>query len=339
MFRPMAITVCSAILGSLLLSLTVGPGRRRRSCCKATMHAARRALVRRLRERYSAPPRLARWTTAARRSASRVAVVAVALGSLPFLGTEFMPRLDEGSILIETRKLPSVSLTESVDDLARASSGSSGRSPRSGRSSPRSAGRTWPPRRWASTRATSTSLLHPREEWTSGRDEGRADRRDGRRARRPCPGVTFNFTQPMAMRLDEVVSGVKADVAVKIFGQDAATLERLGERGRGASSARCRAPPTCRSRSLSGAAQLEIDVDRGADGALRPERRRRARGGRDGRRRVGRDRACSTGRGASPSSCGCPTSCARRRRGDRVDPADRARRRAGAARAGGAHRR
>ena len=39
------------------------------------------------------------------------------------------------------------------------------------------------------------------------------------------PGVTFNFTQPMAMRLDEVVSGVKADVAVKLFGPDAAVLE------------------------------------------------------------------------------------------------------------------
>ena len=44
--------------------------------------------------------------------------------------------------------------------------------------------------------------------------------------------MEFNFTQPMAMRLDEVVSGVKADVAVKVFGPDAATLERLGEQVR-----------------------------------------------------------------------------------------------------------
>ncbi len=45
------------------------------------------------------------------------------------------------------------------------------------------------------------------------------------------PGVTFNFTQPMAMRLDEVVSGVKADVAVKLFGPDASALEQLGAAG------------------------------------------------------------------------------------------------------------
>ena len=75
------------------------------------------------------------------------------------------------------------------------------------------------------------------------------------------PGVTFNFTQPMAMRLDEVISGVKADVAVKIFGQDPATLERLGavvvtalEQVQGASD--------LQSEVLFGAAQLQIDIDR-----------------------------------------------------------------------------
>ena len=62
------------------------------------------------------------------------------------------------------------------------------------------------------------------------------------------PGMTFNFTQPMAMRLDEVVSGIKADVAVKIFGHDPPSLERLGAPGRSTSSRTCRAPPTCRSR-------------------------------------------------------------------------------------------
>jgi hypothetical protein len=43
------------------------------------------------------------------------------------------------------------------------------------------------------------------------------------------PGVAYNFTQPMAMRLDETISGIKADVAVKIFGEDAAVLEQLAQ--------------------------------------------------------------------------------------------------------------
>jgi cobalt-zinc-cadmium resistance protein CzcA len=75
------------------------------------------------------------------------------------------------------------------------------------------------------------------------------------------PGMAFNFTQPMAMRLDEVTSGVKADVAVKIFGQDPQALQRLGaavmrelEQVRGASD--------LQTEVLLGASQLQIDIDR-----------------------------------------------------------------------------
>jgi cobalt-zinc-cadmium resistance protein CzcA len=73
--------------------------------------------------------------------------------------------------------------------------------------------------------------------------------------------MAYNFTQPMAMRLDEVVSGVKADVAVKVFGPDTSTLERLGGQIErvlagvpGASDLQAEV--------LSGAAQIQIDVDR-----------------------------------------------------------------------------
>jgi cobalt-zinc-cadmium resistance protein CzcA len=75
------------------------------------------------------------------------------------------------------------------------------------------------------------------------------------------PGVTFNFTQPMAMRLDEVVSGVKADVAVKVFGPDPDTLERLG----GQIARELAAVPgvaDLQAEALSGAAQLQVVVDR-----------------------------------------------------------------------------
>jgi cobalt-zinc-cadmium resistance protein CzcA len=49
-------------------------------------------------------------------------------------------------------------------------------------------------------------------------------------ALKEMPGMEFNFTMPMAMRLDETISGVKADVALKIFGEDTATLEKLAEK-------------------------------------------------------------------------------------------------------------
>ena len=98
-------------------------------------------------------------------------------------------------------------------------------------------------------------LLHPEDRWASGRTKAELiDAMAGALAR--VPGLSVNFTQPMAMRLDEVVSGIKADVAVKVFGPDAAVLERIGaqvldviEHVRGAADTQVEV--------LSGAAQLD----------------------------------------------------------------------------------
>ena len=74
-------------------------------------------------------------------------------------------------------------------------------------------------------------LLKPREEWTTAHTKEDFIQKVAARLER-IPGVSYNFTQPMAMRLDEVVCGIKADVAVKIFGEDSRVLEQLGERAR-----------------------------------------------------------------------------------------------------------
>ncbi len=196
-----------------------------------------------------------RWRTLS------VAIVAVlvALGSLPFIGTEFMPKLDEGSILIETRKLPSVSLPESVEISTRVER----------------IIRRFPEVKQVVTKIGRPDLateamgiyqgdvyviLKPPAEWTTGRSK---DELIGAmsEALGSMPGVAVNFTQPMAMRLDEVVSGVKADVAVKIFGPDAGTLERLGEQVQGVLAA-VPGAADLQVEVLSGAAQLEIVVDR-----------------------------------------------------------------------------
>ncbi|MEN6607099.1 MAG: efflux RND transporter permease subunit, partial [Bryobacteraceae bacterium] len=112
MFRPMAITVCSALIGALVLALTVVP--------TAACIALRRG-VREHRERWfeyvqNLYTAVLEWALNRRLLVISISVVvlALALGSLRYIGTEFMPRLDEGSLLIETRKLPGISLTESV---------------------------------------------------------------------------------------------------------------------------------------------------------------------------------------------------------------------------------
>jgi cobalt-zinc-cadmium resistance protein CzcA len=102
--------------------------------------------------------------------------------------------------------------------------------------------------------------LHPMDEWESGWSK---EELIGRMAASlaEMPGVTCNFTQPMAMRLDEVVSGVKADVAVKVFGPDPLTLERVGESVRSVLG-RVRGAADLQVEVLSGASQVQIDIDR-----------------------------------------------------------------------------
>ena len=102
--------------------------------------------------------------------------------------------------------------------------------------------------------------LHPMDEWKSGwSKEELIDHMAAALAE--MPGVACNFTQPMAMRLDEVVSGVKADVAVKVFGPDPATLERVGEEIRAVLD-KVRGAADLQVEVLSGAAQVQIDIDR-----------------------------------------------------------------------------
>ncbi|GAB4241184.1 MAG: CusA/CzcA family heavy metal efflux RND transporter [Acidobacteriota bacterium] len=222
MFRPMAVTVCSAILGSLLLALTVVPAAAS-VVFRKPLPPHREPVFGRVKRAYarSLPWLLNhRWVVLT----AAFGVVVVALGSLAFIGTEFMPRLDEGSLLIETRKLQSVSLEESVKistQIERVI-------------------KEFPEVESVVTKIGRPDLateamgiyqgdvyvrLRPREEWTTAHDlEGLIEAFD--RKLSVFPGVAYNFTQPMAMRLDEVVSGVKADVAVKLFGEDQGVLTR-----------------------------------------------------------------------------------------------------------------
>jgi cobalt-zinc-cadmium resistance protein CzcA len=257
MFKPMAITVCSALLGSLLLSLGAVP-LASSLALRRSMSEHREVWFKRLRRIYVVHLDDA-MDHRKRTLAVAVAVVAVALASVPFLGTEFMPKLDEGSILIETRKLPSVALPDSVEISGRVET---------------------IVRRFSEVRQVVTKigrpdvateamgiyqgdvyvLLHPPETWTTGRDK-EALISAMSRALAEMPGLAFNFTQPMAMRLDEVVSGVKADVAVKVFGPDARTLEKIGEDVRRLLEG-VKGSADLQVEVLSGAAQLQIDIDR-----------------------------------------------------------------------------
>jgi len=257
LYRPMAITVCSAVLGALVLALTAVPVVSSWLLAVGEGHAEGRGFAR-LRERYV--HHLAVQMDHRRRTlATALVVVSMALGSMAFLGTEFMPKLDEGAILIETRKLPSVSLPESVA-ISSALERIVLRFPEVKQVVTKLGRPDLATEAMGIYQGDVYVLLHPIADWTTGRDKPALIAAMAE-ALAEMPGVSFNFTQPMAMRLDEVVSGVKADVAVKIFGPDLTTLARLGEQVR-ARMARVDGVADLQVEILTGAAQIEIVVDR-----------------------------------------------------------------------------
>jgi cobalt-zinc-cadmium resistance protein CzcA len=111
MFAPMAFTVCVAVLGSLLLALTYVPMLSSFLLRGAAEKPPRWFEV--LRLRYRA---MLAWALQHRPGVvgAAAALAIAALASVPYLGTEFMPKLDEGSMLIETRRLPSTSLPQGM---------------------------------------------------------------------------------------------------------------------------------------------------------------------------------------------------------------------------------
>jgi heavy metal efflux system protein len=265
MFRPMAITVCSALLGSLILALTAVPVLstyflRARTRSGGKLSDKWYGALNQLRVVYAHSLDYA-LRHRAMLVASAVVLVSTALVSLRFIGTEFMPKLDEGSILITSRKLPGIALTESIDISKEIAS--------TIRSFPEvTTVVTKLGRPDVATEAMgiyesdSYLRLTPRSEWKCCRNKQELIEKLSE-ALRKIPGVAYNFTQPMEMRLDETVTGIRGDVAIKIFGDDLKTLEDLGRRTLAIiSSIPGAAEPQME--VTSGVAELQVNINRPA---------------------------------------------------------------------------
>ena len=263
MFRPMAFTVCAAVLGSLLLALTYVPAASSflfaRSTRSVRPHTTESSWLAAVRARYGA---VLEWSLVHRRAVVGTAagVLVVALGSAAFLGTEFMPKLDEGYLLLETRRIPGasipagVSVSDEVERTLRGFPEIAGVVTNLGR--PHEATETM-----AINQADVYVTLAARARWRARSLEALISQLDS--ALSQIPGFVFEFSAPMRMRLDEVVSGVKTDLGVKLFGDSLPLLRekadevlRLMEHVSGAADA---------SVGVSdGAMQLEVELDRPA---------------------------------------------------------------------------
>ncbi|MEQ9409999.1 MAG: CusA/CzcA family heavy metal efflux RND transporter [Fuerstiella sp.] len=226
LFRPMALTVLFALAGSMILSMTLMPA------------LASLALPRRMKEKDIF---LIRWlkviyeplvTRAIRHPAATVtAALTVFAISIPVamnLGAEFMPRLEEGDLLVEAVRLPSATLEGSIEMSTQIET-IIGAFPevhtvfcKTGR--PEIANDVMGVHQtdvWV--------LLKPAAEWPRPRTRDDLINEMSEALNSQVPGVAFGFTQPIEMRVDELVAGVKADVAVLLYGDDLQTLANKGK--------------------------------------------------------------------------------------------------------------
>ena len=227
MFRPMALTVIFALAASVVLAMTFVPAAattllRRGVSEKETwlMRFAMRIYAPVLR-RTMRRPRLTALTA--------VAVFAGSLVVVPMLGAEFMPRLDEGSIAMQAIRLPSVSLEESVATTTRIEREMLEHFPNEVATVVSRTGRAEIATDPMGVEMSDIYLiLNPTEQWKA-ESKGQLVAAMAEMMEHEFPGQRFTFSQPIELRTNELISGVRSDVAINIYGGDLATLARLGD--------------------------------------------------------------------------------------------------------------
>ena len=256
MFQPLAYTIIIALLISLLLSLTLSP-----VLCSLVLKDAREEdtlLLRWIKRAYL--PALG-WALGHRRMVLGLALVllAASLALFPFLGGEFIPILNEGSVSPQTIRLPGISLEKSIEiekEMQRAIL-------------------EFPEARMVVSKIGRTELgndpqepnssdpvvsLTPMDQWKTAHTKAELDDAIRRRLQR-IPGANFLISQPIQQRVDELVSGVRSEATVKVLGEDLDVLRSTAEKIQIIMSG-IQGVKDVRVEQLFGQSYLTIDIDR-----------------------------------------------------------------------------
>ncbi len=228
MFKPMALTVIFALAASVVLAITFVPAAAT-ALFRNGVSEKETWLIRQAKRIYL--PVLRRTMGRPRLTAlSAVLVFASSLMVIPFLGAEFIPSLDEGSIAMQAIRLPSVSLEESVATTTRIEREMLEHFPTEVLTVISRTGRAEIATDPMGVEMSDIYLiLRPTEEWQAANKEelvaAMAEIMDTE-----FPGQRFTFSQPIELRTNELISGVRSDVAINIYGEDIPTLARLADR-------------------------------------------------------------------------------------------------------------
>lgn len=259
MFTPLAITITIALIGSLLISILVVPvissfivkgGKEEDTKLLAIIKRGYRPL-----RDWALNNRLKMLVIS-------VSVFVLSLVLLPFIGKEFMPILQEGTLTIQLIRLPGISLPESVEIEKRF----------------HNILLSFPEVKTVVSKIGTAEIatdpmgpeisdpiitLKPHSEWKTTKTQDELIEKMRERLEASMPGVAFNFTQPIALRVDELISGVKSQLAIKLFGDD---LDKLREKADEIAKVMSTIKGTAdlRIEQVSGQPYLHIDIDRQA---------------------------------------------------------------------------
>ena len=226
MFHPMAFTVVIALIGAMLLSVTFVPAAIA-LFINGKVEESEHRFIRFTKKRYL--PAL-QWAMINKAFVITVALVCVILSGLMVsrMGSEFMPSLNEGDIALHALRIPGTSLTQAVEMqkelehtiksfpqvekvFAKLGTAEIATDP-------------MPP-----SVADNFVMLKPKSEWPDPNLSKNALIAQMQAAIAEVPGNNYEFTQPIQMRFNELISGVRSDVAVKIFGDDIALMNATAE--------------------------------------------------------------------------------------------------------------
>ncbi|MUV15149.1 efflux RND transporter permease subunit [Noviluteimonas gilva] len=225
MFKPMAFNIAFAMAGSLVLSLTLIPVLA--SLILKPKEERDTWLVARIKRIYG--PLLDK--ALAKKRAVVIGAVVALLGSLalfPFLGKEFMPQLQEGSIMWRITGIPSTSLDESIR-TSKVIADSFKQFPEVD-TTVAMIGRAEKGETADVNYMEIYTALKPEDEWKSGRNIKELETAMQETLEKTVPNVVPGYTQPIQMRVEELISGVRATLALKLYGEDLAELDRLSGR-------------------------------------------------------------------------------------------------------------
>jgi cobalt-zinc-cadmium resistance protein CzcA len=226
MFKPMAITVALALGGALVFSLTTFPA----ACAYAlrvsskphkqgffdVMGARYGALLGRVLQRPALP------------LLGGVAILAACVPVALSLGAEFVPRLDEGEFSFDVRRIPSIAITTAVK-LARQTEDVMARFPEA-MSVVTRLGRAEVATDPVGVDESQVRVkLKPKSEWTTAHDLDELGQKMKEAVEAEVPATFVSVSQPIEDRVNQLLSGSKADLAIKIFGYDLPTMKKLGE--------------------------------------------------------------------------------------------------------------